>query len=67
MLEVLASCSGVLILLTLRRVVSGFTSGRFFTIGSFLPLAKISRAGSLVATGFLNGSPELPALLKHFL
>jgi hypothetical protein len=59
--EVLASCSGVLVSRTPKREFPGFTSGRFLTTVSSLPLAETSAAGSLVATGPLNGAPELPA------
>jgi hypothetical protein len=53
--------------LTPRREVPGFISGRFLTTGLSLPLAEISAAGSLVATGLFNGTPELPSpLLKNF-
>jgi hypothetical protein len=61
MLEVLAACSGVSVLLTPKRVVSDFNFDRFQTTGSSLSLAEISTAGSLVAAGPLNGAPELPA------
>jgi hypothetical protein len=40
------------------REVPGFTSGRFHTTGSSLPLAEAPTAGSLIATGSLNGTPE---------
>jgi hypothetical protein len=61
MLEVLPPCSGVSVLLSPKRGVLGFTSGRFLTTGSSVPLAEISKAGSLVAAGPLTGAPELPA------
>jgi hypothetical protein len=51
MVEVIAPCSGVLVLLTPKRGVLGFTSGKSLTTGSFLPFAEISAADSLVATG----------------
>jgi hypothetical protein len=57
--EILAPCSGVSVPLTPKREVPGFTSGRFLTTGSSLPLAEITAAGSLVAAGPLNGAPEL--------
>jgi hypothetical protein len=60
-LEVLAPCSGMSVLLTLKRVVFVFISDRVRTAGSSLSLAEISTAGSLVATGLLDGAPELPA------
>jgi hypothetical protein len=44
-----------------EREVPCSTSGRFLTIGSSLPLAEVTAAGSLVATGSLSGTPELPA------
>jgi hypothetical protein len=67
MLEILASCNGVSVLLTPKRRVPDLTSGRFLTTGSSLSLAEISTAGFLVATGPLNGVLELPApLLKYF-
>jgi hypothetical protein len=59
MLEVL----GVSLLLTSKRGLIGFTSGRFLTSGLALPLAEISAAALLVLTGAL----ELPApMLKYF-
>jgi hypothetical protein len=54
--EILAPCSGVSVSLTTKGEVLGFTSGGFLTTGSSLPLAEISAAGSLVATGPLNGA-----------
>jgi hypothetical protein len=42
-------------------LVPGLASGRFLTSGLSLPLAEASAAGSLVATGPLNGAPELSA------
>jgi hypothetical protein len=66
-LELLASCSGMSELLTLKKGVFCLTSGRFPTIGSSLPLAEISAAFLMVATGTLNSELELPApLLKYF-
>jgi hypothetical protein len=48
-------------LLTPKREVLDFISGRFLSTGSSLPLAEISAADSMVADGFLNGAPELSA------
>jgi hypothetical protein len=59
--EILAPCSGVSVLLTSKREVPGFTSGRFLTTRLSLPLAEITAAGLLVAAGPLNGAPELSA------
>jgi hypothetical protein len=61
MLEILAPCSDMSVLLTPKRRVLGLISGRFLTTGLSLPLAEISTAGLLVATGPLNGTQELPA------
>jgi hypothetical protein len=50
-----------------KREVPGSTSGRFLTIGSSLPLAEVTAAGSLVATGTLTDTPGASSpLLKYF-
>jgi hypothetical protein len=64
--ERLAPCSGVSVTLTPKGEVPGFISGRFLTTGLSLPLAEISAAGSLVATGPLNGAPELLAPAQEY-
>jgi hypothetical protein len=50
-----------------KREVPGSTSGRFLTIGSSLPLAEVTAAGSLVATGPVTGTPEPQPPAKVFL
>jgi hypothetical protein len=60
--EALAPYSDISVSLTLKKEVPGFISGSFLITGSSVPLAEISAAVSLVATGPLNGAPELPAL-----
>jgi hypothetical protein len=61
MLELLAPCSGVSVLLIPRRGAHSFTLGRVLTIGLPLPMPEIFTACLLVATGPLNSALELPA------
>jgi hypothetical protein len=60
-LAVPAPCGVMSATLAPIREVSGFTSGRFRTTGSSLPLAEAPAAGLLIATSPLNGTPEFSA------
>jgi hypothetical protein len=53
--------------LTPKRGIFGFTLDRCLTGGLSQPLAEISTAGLLVATGSVRGAPELPAPAAVFL
>jgi hypothetical protein len=60
-LELLAPCNYMPVLLISKRGVLRITSGRFCSTSSSLLLAEMSTACLVVKTGLLNSAPELLA------